>query len=92
MKIKENIAVGDICLLNYHNMQKDKYKLCKVTKVFPDEKMLVRSATVQYRKSDKRDKVNEYQKGRLVSECVPIQGLCLLFSTTIPDDENDYGY
>ena len=86
-EIKKNIRVDDICLLNYPNMKQDKYRLCKILEVFPDKKGLVRTARVHYRKGDARDVPKQYQLGRQVSELVPIQRLCMLFSPK-PDPTN----
>ena len=84
---KKNLAVGDICLLNFPNMKHDCYKLCRVLEVVFDGKGRVRTARVQYRRGDQRDKPEEYQEGRQFQEWVPVQRLCLLFSTAVPNDE-----
>ena len=85
--VKKNLSVGDICLMNFPNMKHDCYKLCRVLEVVFDGKGHVRTARVQYRRSDQRDKPEEYQEGRQFQEWVPVQRLCLLFSTAVPNNE-----
>ena len=85
--VKKNLSVGDICLMNFPNMKHDCYKLCRVLEVVFDGKGHVRTARVQYRRSDQRDKPEEYQEGRQFQEWVPVQRLGLLFSTAVPNDE-----
>ena len=69
--------------MNFPNMKHDCYKLCRVLEVVFDGKGHVRTARVQYRRSDQRDKPEEYQEGRQFQEWVPVQRLCLLFSTAV---------
>ena len=57
----KNLEVGDIVFMYYPSSIKDDYRLAKVVETFADQKGLVRSVRVCYRKRDNREKVSEYK-------------------------------
>ena len=73
-----NLEVGDIVFMYYPSSVKDDYRLARISEVFPDEKGLVRTARVCYRKRDKREKVTEYKAKPLSEELVAVQRLSVL--------------
>ena len=79
-KEKRNLKLGDICQLFYPGQ----YKLCKVTNIYPDEKGLLRTVEVSFRRGNKR-KPKEMCKSKLIRERVGVQRLCLLVPA---EDEN----
>ena len=59
------------------------YRLAMVLQVHPDSNGLVRTVTIGYRRRNKKEKAEVYQKKPLVQEEVAVQRLCLL----VPKDE-----
>ena len=88
---KRNMKVGDIVMLVYQGNMVDDYRLAKVSKIFPDSRDIVRSVEIQYRKKDKREKLEDYRSKPLVSEVVGVQRLALLqgVGEAIPTGEED---
>ena len=75
----------------YPSSLKDDYRLARVSEIFPDEKGLVRTVRVCYRKRDKRETSSEYRAKPLTEELVSVQRLSVLLpvseqtlSTPIP--------
>ena len=54
------------------------YRLAMVTEVFPDERGIVRTVRVSYRKRDRREKPEVYRSKPLVTEIIGVQRLALL--------------
>ena len=78
-KKKDDIKIGDICLLLYKGRVKDDYKLCKVLDTHPGQDKLIRTVTVGHRRKNVRDtkKVMEdpskYRSLPMVEERVHVQ-------------------
>ena len=70
-------------MLHYEGNIKSDYRLAKVLEVHPDSRGLVRTVTIGYRRRNKKEKAEVYQKKPLVQEQVALQRLCLL----VPKDE-----
>ena len=75
---KRNLKTGDIVMMCYPNQLRDDYRIAKVIEAFPDEKNLVRTVRVAYRKRDRRERSDVYWKKPLVEETVAVQRLSLL--------------
>ena len=82
-KRAKNLQVGDVVMLYYPGNLKDDYRLARVFEVHPDDRGLVRTVTIGYRKRNKKEKAAVYQKKPLTMEKVAVQRLCLL----VPVDE-----
>ena len=76
--MKKNVKVDDIVMMKYSGNMRDDYRLARVVETFPDEKGLVRTVKVSYRKRDKREPYDVYWKRAPISEIVPIQRLAIL--------------
>lgn len=77
-KEMRNLEVDDIVYMYYPNSIKDDYRLARVMETFPDEKGLVRTVRVGYRKRDKREKSLPYKAKPLTEELVAVQRLSVL--------------
>ena len=77
-KASRNLQVGDIVMMLYKGNLVDDYRLAKVTQVFPDERNLVRTVEVSYRKRMKKEPSEVYKSKELVSEKIAAQRLSLL--------------
>ena len=73
----KNLAKDDLVFMYYPNSLKDHYRLARVVETFPDQKGLVRSARVCYRKKGKGEKLAQYKAKPLVEEIVAVQRLSL---------------
>ena len=73
-----NLEVGDIFFIYYPSSIQDDYRLAKIMETFPDEKGLVRTVRVCYRRRDKREKLREYRAKPLTEELVAVQRLSVL--------------
>ena len=73
-----NLEVGDVVFMYYPSSIKDEYRLARVTETFPDEKSLVRTVRVCYRKKDKREQGTTYRAKPLTEELVAVQRLSVL--------------
>ena len=73
-----NLSVGDIVMMVYPGSMVDDYRLCKVTKVYPDKKNIVRTVQVSYRKKNTREAVEVCKTRPLIVEDVGVQRLALL--------------
>ena len=76
--IRRNLKVNDLVMMKYPGQLKDDYRIAKVIKVYPDQKGLIRTVRVAYRKRDKREPTEVYWKKRLTEEDVAIQRLSIL--------------
>ena len=81
-KVKQNLCVDDIVMIEYANPLKDEYRIGRVTAVHPDKSGLVRSVTVAYRKRDIRESSIDYKSKPLVKEIMAVQRLSLLVSAS----------
>ena len=70
----------------YEGNVKDNYRLAKICEVFPDDKGLVRTVRVQYRKKDIRESKEVYRYKPLTEEKVAVQRLQLI-SSILEDEE-----
>ena len=83
-KKKDDMKIGDICLLLYKGRVKDDYKLVKVLDTHPGQDGLIRTVTVGHRRKNVRDtkKVTEdpskYCSLPMVEEKVHVQRLAVL--------------
>ena len=73
-----NLQVGDIVMILYKGNLVDNYRLVKVTQLFPDERNLVRTVEVSYRKRMKKEPNEVYKSKDLVTEKIAVQRLSLL--------------
>ena len=74
-----NLKPGDICLKGYSaTLGRDRYALCRVGEVYPDEEGLVRTVQVWSRPCDSREASLPYRNKKLVSEKMPVQRLVLV--------------
>ena len=80
-KEQKNLAVGDVVLMWYSGNMKDHYRLARIVEVFPDQKGLVRTVRVKYRKKNVREPKSVCTSKNLVEEKVSVQRLQLLEST-----------
>ena len=76
--VKKNLKRGDVVMMSYQNQMKDDYRIAKVLEVFPDDKGLVRTVRVVYRRRDRREPKMVYWKKPLVQEVVAVQRLAVL--------------
>ena len=72
------MEVGDVVYMYYPSSVKDDYRLARVCETFPDEKGLVRTVRVCYRRRDKRESVEKYRAKPLTEELVSVQRLSVL--------------
>ena len=77
-KTSKNLLVGDVVMMQYKGNITDDYRLARVVNVFPDNRGLVRSVRVSYRKKNKWEKPEEYRSKPLISENIGVQRLSLL--------------
>ena len=53
--IRKNLKVDDEVLMKYEGNMQDDYRLARVIEVYPDQKNLVRTVKVGFRKRDERE-------------------------------------
>ena len=82
--IQRNVKVGDVVMMKYASSIKDEYRLARVLEVYPDDKGLVRTVKIGYRRKDKREGPNVYWKKPLVEEKVAVQRLAMLQAVNEP--------
>ena len=80
-KEQKNLKPGDVVLMRYEGNVKDDYKLAMVEMVHPDEKGLVRTVTVKFRKKNMRESKLVCNSKALIREKVAVQRLHFLAST-----------
>ena len=84
-----NLEVEDICLLYYPGSLTARYKLVKVEEVHPDERGIVRTVSIIYKKKNKKEKPEELKKNSMVKERIGVQRLILIQpASTKKVDEN----
>ena len=77
-KEQKNLAVGDVVMMWYKGNMKDHYRLARIVEVFPDQKGLVRTVRVKYRKKNTREPKEVCSSKNLIEEKVSVQRLQLL--------------
>ena len=88
-KRHENLKVGDVCLLRYDSMVKDKYRLCRVAEVYPDGEGVVRTVDVHLRPQDSREPLLPYRPKPLTVLKTGVQRLVLIQAAEdLPQAEN----
>ena len=75
---KKNLKPGDLVMMSYPNQLKNDYRIARVLEVFPDDKNLVRTVRVTYRRRDKKESRDVFWKKPLVEETVAVQRLSIL--------------
>ena len=76
---KRNLVVGDVCVLRYQGrIPPGDYRLCRVTKTFPDEDGLVRTVEIAMVSRDQRRKILPSNTQPLVLTRVAVQRLVLI--------------
>ena len=70
--------IGDVAMMVYKGNMVDDYRLVRGVHVFPDEKGLIRTVKVAYRRKDRREKPEVYKSKPLAEEVVGVQRLALL--------------
>ena len=83
-QIHRNVSVGDVVMMKYAGNVKDEYRLARVLEVYPDDRGLVRTVKVGYRRRDKREGSDVYWKKPLVEEKVAVQRLAMLQAVNEP--------
>ena len=73
-----NLSVGDVVMVRYKGNLVDDYRLAMVTKVYPDDRNIVRTVQVSYRRRDSREDPKVYRSKPLVFEDIGVQRLALL--------------
>ena len=73
-----NLTVGDVVMMRYKGNLGEDYRLAMVTKVYPDDRNMVRTVQVSYRRRDSREEPEVYRSKPLVCEDVGVQRLALL--------------
>ena len=73
-----NMKIGDVAMMVYKGNLVDDYRLVRVVQVFPDERGLIRTVKVAYRRKDRREKPEVYKSKPLAEEEVGVQRLALL--------------
>ena len=92
-EIRKNLKVDDIVLMKYEGNIQDDYRRARVLEVYPDQKNLVRTVKVGFRKRDRREKSDVYWKKPLSEQIVAVQRLAVLqaagepLATGGPDDQ-----
>ena len=90
---KSNLNVGDIVMVNYSNNFVDDYRIARVSKVFPDEKGLVRTVEIEFRPRNKREPARVYASKPLTKEVVHVQKLSMLQPVNEPVfDGGEYNF
>ena len=76
--VQKNLRVGDVVMMKYEGNIQDDYRRARVKEVFPDQKGLIRTAKVVFRKRDRREKPEAYWKKPLCEQVVAVQRLAVL--------------
>ena len=89
MQEHRNVAIGDICHIIYKNrVGSPLFRLCRITKISPDDKKLVRTCTVKFYNRDIRNRGdNKYLPGNYTYLETAIQRLAVL----LPAEEQEGG-
>lgn len=77
-KQHKNLETGDVVFMYYPSSIKNDYRLARIVETFPDNKGLVRSVRVCYRRRSKNEKAADYKVKPLSEEIVAVQRLALL--------------
>jgi len=85
--VSRNLEIGDVCLLYFPGSLAGQYKLVRVVDVHPDQKGIVRTVSIVFRKKNAREGPTELKKG-LVKEKVGVQRLLLVQPAHEEHDED----
>ena len=78
-EVKDNLLVGDICLLGWEpKLGKGRYRICRVSKIFPNVNGRVRTVTVEARPKSSTEKGLPYIECNLEEITIPVQRLALI--------------
>ena len=77
-KEQRNLAEGDLVLMWYTGNMKDHYRMARVVEVFPDQKGLVRTVRVKYRRKNTKEDRSVCSSRNLIVEKAAVQRLQLL--------------
>ena len=80
-----NVMIGDIIMLRFSNQLKNQYKMGRIIDIHPDERGLVRSVTVKYRKKSSREKTEIISSKNITIERIGIQRIVII----LPLEEQD---
>ena len=88
---KRNLRVGDIVIMRYQGNLVDDYRIAKVSKVFPDDRDIVRTVEVSFRRKGKDEGSRIYKSRPLSTEKVGVQRLALLQAVgeELPEGQSD---
>ena len=78
MKEKSINKEGDVVMMKYQGNLVNDYRICRVSKVYPSERGVVRTVEVSYRKKGKDEGLKNYKCRPLSTEKVGVQRLSLL--------------
>ena len=84
-KEQRNLAEGDLVLMWYTGNMKDHYRMARVVEVFPDQKGLVRTVRVKYRRKNTKEDRSVCSSRNLIVEKVAVQRLQLLEAAGFSD-------
>ena len=91
-KSQRNLEKGDICLLMYDKkVGSPKYRICRVSEIYPDAQGDVRTVRIQMRPRDQREDSLPYLAKDLVSQDVSVQRLVLILPVRDQRVEDDQG-
>ena len=91
-KSQRNLEKGDICLLMYDKkVGSPKYRICRVSEIYPDAQGDVRTVRIQMRPRDQREDSLPYLAKDLVSQDVSVQRLVLILPVQDQRVEDDQG-
>ena len=88
-KRNDNLKPGDICLLKYDSKVRARYKLCRVSEVFPHDDDIVRTVKVKFRPNQKNENPLPYIPKKLVELEVAVQRLVLIQAVEDLEDAKD---
>ena len=77
-KRRRNLKVGDVVMMWYQGNLVDDYRLALVSKVYPDDKDVVRTVQVTFRRRNSKEKPEVCRTRPLMCEDVGVQRLSLL--------------
>ena len=87
--VSRNLAVGDVCLLSFPGALTGKFKLVRVVEIHPDGNGIVRTVSINIRKSNTREKPTEFFKNSMIKEKVGIQRLIVIQPADDPEKQPD---
>ena len=70
-KIKRNMMVGDIVIVQGSNQIHGKWKLARVSKIFPSDDGRVRRVEIEYKNAKPDEEANKYSGTPFKKKCLP---------------------